>query len=145
MRKGFTLIELLITLAIIGIMVTIVTFVVQQSRESARDARRKADLENIAVGLELYRSECNSYPSSITFGGSLTGGGTPPSCTGTYISTIPQDPQYSGGSSPHYSYNRTSATNYVLCSYLEQIPIPPVPTTNCASCGSACRWRVARP
>lgn len=142
-KKGFTLIELLVTIMIIGILVAIATFGVRQAQQSARDARRKADLEDIALGLELYRAECNSYPDSISFGGSLTGSGNPTACTGTYIATIPQDP-----SPPRtYSYSRINPGSIVLCANLEQDPNPPGSTTNCGSCGGSgsCDWRIARP
>lgn len=139
---GFTLIELLITLMIIGIMVTIATFGLRQAQESARDGKRKADLEEIATGLELYRAECNRYPSSL--GTSLSGSGSPATCTGTYISSIPVDPQ--SPSRRYYYAANPAGTSFGLCAALEQAPNPSVPTTGCGSCGgSACNWRILRP
>ena len=135
--KGFTLIELLITIMIIGILVTIATFGLRQAQSSARDGKRKADLENISIGLELYRSDCNSYPDSLN---RLANGSD---CKGeVYISTLPVDPL-----PPRvYTYTRVSPGSVVLCASLEQLPNPPVPTTNCGTCnGSGCNWRVSWP
>ena len=71
--KAFTLIELLVVISIIGILIAISIFGLSGARESARDARRKSDLELIRSGLELYKADCNTYPGSITFGNSLIG------------------------------------------------------------------------
>ncbi|OGM33067.1 hypothetical protein A2803_03035 [Candidatus Woesebacteria bacterium RIFCSPHIGHO2_01_FULL_44_21] len=139
--KGFTLIELLITIMIIGILVTIATFGLRQAQSSARDGKRKADLEEIAIGLELYRSECNRYPAAL--GASLVGSAPPATCTGTYITDVPTDP-----SPPRaYAYSTNGpGTSIILCAALEQAPNPAVSTTGCGSCGgSACNWRIARP
>lgn len=140
MRKGFTLIELLVTIMIIGILVTIATFGLRQAQQSARDGKRKADLEEIAIGLELYRSDCGGYPNAL--GGSLSGSPPPVTCTGTYITTVPVDP-----SPPrNYAYTRPNPGNFIICASLEQAPNPAVDTGGCGACGgSGCNWRVARP
>ena len=140
--KGFTLIELLVAIAIIGILVTIATFAMQGARESARDARRKSDLEAIASALELYRSDCNGYPNS-PLGATMTGSPVlpnPPSCSGTYMSAVPTDPQ---SSSRSYSYTKSGAT-YTLCAALEQPPTGSAPS-GCGSCGVTCNYKIARP
>lgn len=66
-KRAFTLIEMLIIVAIIGILagIAMVTYLNQQV--SSRDARRKADLNTIAIALDQYRSdlaneEHGSYP-----------------------------------------------------------------------------------
>jgi general secretion pathway protein G len=144
MKKGFTLIELLVTIMIIGILVGIVTFGLRQVQGSSRDGRRKADLEVISIGLELYRADCNRYPAGLSFGGSLDGDGTG-ACTGAYIATVPVDPVPSVRS---YSYaTNPQGTLFYLCANLEQDPNPAVSTSGCASCNGpgGCDWRVARP
>lgn len=141
-KSGFTLIELLVTLTIVGILVTIATFGLRQAQQSARDGKRKADLEEIATGLELYRAECNRYPSNL--GSSLSGSGSPATCTGSYISTVPTDPQ---APTRTYSYAPNgTGTIFSLCAALEQAPNPAVSTTGCGSCGSSsCNWKITRP
>lgn len=142
-KSAFTLIELLVVVMIIGILVTLVTFGLRQAQESARDSKRRADLETIAAGLELYRAECNRYPASVSFGGSLSGGGTPATCSGTYITAIPLDPLPTARS---YSYvPNVPGSSYVLCASLEQPPNPAMSTIGCGSCGTACNYRISRP
>jgi len=142
-KSAFTLIELLVVIMIIGILVTIATFGVREAQQSARDGKRKADLEQISAGLALYRSECNQYPGSISFGGDLTGGGSPPVCSGTYINNIPTDPR----PGRDYFYSASGST-FSLCAKLEQDPNPPVDTSGCGGptdCGTAgaCNWKVS--
>ena len=85
-QNGFTLIELLVVISIIGILVGVSIFGLSGARESARDARRKSDLELIKSGLELYRADCNRYPASLPAAGSNLVGSTPPTaCMATNI------------------------------------------------------------
>jgi len=55
MKKGFTILELLIVIGIISLLVTFGTGIYSSAQRSSRDAKRKADLEQIAAALELYR------------------------------------------------------------------------------------------
>jgi len=134
---GFTLMELLIAIGIVGVLVGISSFAIRGAQSSARDGRRKADLETIAVALELYRADCGSYPS--TLGSSITG-----NCPNSrvYLDSVPVDPR----PPRQYSYSLNSG-RIVLCASLEDAPIPPVNTAGCGSCGSgfACNWRVSKP
>lgn len=148
--EGFTLIELLVVIAIIGILIALSVFGLQGARQSSRDARRKADLEQIRSGLEIYKADCNSYPLSTGTGafslpGSTTLTGTCPT-SNTYISSVPQD------SIPgeNYSYKSTDGLKYYLCAALEQTPNPLPDTSNCASCtvnggATACNYVVTNP
>lgn len=141
-KKGFTLIELLVTIMIIGILVTLVTFGVRQAQESARNSKRQSDLETIAAGLELYRAECNRYPPSDSFlSGTLSGGGTPPNCTGSYITAVPKDPQPTARKYG-YSVNATGSS-YSLCASLEG------ETGSVSECGGGCtetcNYKISRP
>lgn len=139
MTKGFTLLELLVTIAIIGILVTISAVSLQGARQNARDATRKSDLAAIQSALALYKSDCKQYPSSLSFGSSLTGNGASgcPS-SNVYMTLLPRDP-----GTTNYVYSRTSNTTYVLCARLETPPNPSVSTSGCPSCGSAsCNYAV---
>ena len=73
MKKGFTLIELLVVLSIIGVLVGLSIFGLRSARESSRDGTRKADLELIRSGVEIYKADCDNYPLSAELGASLTG------------------------------------------------------------------------
>lgn len=60
-KKGFTLIELLVVSTIIAVLsaIGIASFV--NAGKSARDAKRKADLETVRQALVLYRSDKGKY------------------------------------------------------------------------------------
>ena len=61
---GFTLIELLVVIAIIGILSSVVLASLNTARSKARDVRRRADLKQVQLALELYYDSNNSYPST---------------------------------------------------------------------------------
>lgn len=145
--KAFTLIELLVVISIIGILVGLSIFGLQGARESARDGTRKSDLELIRSGLELYKSDCNSYPigsgnpSTVFTGGVLRGTGANPSCAvaNIYIAAVPADP------SPSRNYRYWSdGVIYEICAATEG----GTTTVTCggsSSCGSTCNHKVTNP
>lgn len=137
---GFTLIELLVVISIIGILIAISLAGFSRSRKSARDGKRKADLEQIRSALEIYRTDCKTYPADITFGGSLEGAGT--SCSGVYMAKVPQDPLTG---TYDYRYLFGSANSYALCAYLETVTAT---VTGCGGqCGTVvdCNYKVINP
>lgn len=139
--KGFTLIELLVVISIIGVLISLSFVGFSQTRVSARNSKRKADLEQIRSALEIYRNDCKTYPATLIQGAALTG--LEASCQGNiYMQQVPSDPS---GSTYNYSYNRTGANAYILCSYLETGSGGNV--SGCGSCGSAvsCKYKVINP
>jgi len=62
---SFTLIELLVVMAVISLLAGISLFALRGARSSSEDARRKADLQQIASALELFKSDCRYYPNSL--------------------------------------------------------------------------------
>lgn len=61
MKKGFTLIELLVVIAIIGILAAIVLVSLSGARNSAKDARLTADLQQVRNFSEVYQSADSDY------------------------------------------------------------------------------------
>ncbi len=126
-KRGFTLIELLVVITIIGILMGLLLVSFQGTRRTARDGKRKTDLEQIRNALEMCRSDTGSYPENLS------------GCS--YLPTVPTDPL-----SPTYSYpyTRTSETAYALCAYLEggSVAVP-----GCGgNCGTvACNYKVTNP
>ena len=63
LKPGFTLIELLVVVAIIGILAGVVLVAVNSARARSRDAKRMADLKQLASALELYFLTNSTYPT----------------------------------------------------------------------------------
>jgi len=159
-KLGFTLIELLIVMTIIGVLAALSLFALNGTRESARDGRRKADLETIRSALELYKADCDAYVIASgnvgsvldTDGGPgvrLIGSGGSPSCptTNVYLERIPNDSL----TGRNYYYSSVSpGTTYELCTRLEETPTSPGSCSggvnNCGSIASStCNYRVIHP
>lgn len=151
---GFTLIELLVVISIIGILIALSVFGLQGARTASRDSKRKADLELIRSGLEIYKSDCAGYPLPSSgqagdpvavIGTSLIGNGSSSGCAlaNTYISQMPSDPI-----SPNQSYlYYSNGTTYELCAALEQSSgLSLVTCGGRSGCGSAtCNYKVTNP
>lgn len=60
-ETGFTLIELLVVIAIIGILAAVVMASLNSARAKSRDAKRKSDLHQISLALELNKATNNTY------------------------------------------------------------------------------------
>ncbi len=112
--KGFTLIELLIVITIIGILAVALLPSVLGAPARARDAARKADLNNIIAALETYNSDNQKYPGTD---GTATNVDAIAGFT-TYFQggNIPKDPQ---GGSYKYCPVGSSTVAYWLWSEVE--------------------------
>lgn len=150
MKKGFTLIELLVVISIIGVLLALSIFGLQGARESSRDARRKADLEMIRSGLEIFKADCDKYYIGTSLPSPLLGqyglsdpSPYSPSCltTNTYVAAIPTDPL---PTTRYYGYS-SDGTTYVLCASLEGIENS-VGDPECGyTCGTECNYKVRNP
>jgi len=137
--RGFTLIELLVVISIIGILISLSLFGIQNSRKSARDAKRKSDLESIRSALEMYKADNGRYPST-----SMSGINASSLAILSYISSIPTDPI----SGRIYVYRCTKVSGsdclaYDLCAALETGGV----SISCGiSCGiSSCNYKTTNP
>ena len=128
-QNAFTLIELLVVIAIIGLLATIVLIALSSVRVKARDAKRLADMREVATALELYYSDIGHYPNTswayTSFdatdfeanpiinpaAASITAALVP-----TYMATAPQDPQNNSGGHGGYIYT-SNGTDYLLMAW----------------------------
>ncbi len=99
-NRGFTLVELLVVIAIIGMVATLGVGSYQTSLKRARDAQRKADLQQMRSALEMYRADNGVYPLTATWQGTCSGYGSHttsgaagyiPNLAPTYIEKLPTD------------------------------------------------------
>ncbi|XKT75453.1 MAG: type II secretion system protein [Patescibacteria group bacterium UBA2103] len=151
MRKGFTLIELLVVVAIIGMLSSVVLSSLNTARANTRDARRYADLRQIANALELYYQANGRYPIQTTWRGTTPGcygtGSDPntsiPGLVPTYIPVIPQDPRWVPNSYCYLYVSYAPYQDYKLLAYgtVEggQVPVsdPKSRYAGCSSGGAA--------
>ena len=87
-QTGFTLIELLVVIAIIGLLASVVLLSLNSARAKSRDAKRLADMRQMASALELFFNDNGGYPIVQT--GS-------PYLAPTYIGLIPSAPTPADG------------------------------------------------
>lgn len=125
-NNGFTLIEVLVVSTIIALLATIGITSYTSFNHQARDARRKADIEQIRGALELYRSNNGAYPTPAGSYGLGFGSGALTDSSNTYLSKLPADPQ----TAKTYYYTLSSG-DYTLGAMLEG-------SSSCSASGTDC-------
>ncbi len=115
LATGFTLIEILVVSTIIVLLAGLSINSYTQFNKQARDAKRKADAENIRAAIEMFKSNdstYNSYPASL------------PSLT-PYLRATPYDPK----STPYPTWVKSPSnctglsTSAVCTNYTLTIPL----------------------
>jgi len=112
-RKGFTLLEVLTTIAIIGILSSVVMVSMNGARARGRDSKRIADISQMAIAMEVYYNACRKYPEALatTAHQGCSSGIT----LGSFLSTIPTDP----GSTPYGYAVGSGGSSFALQATLE--------------------------
>jgi type II secretion system protein G len=147
-KHAFSLIELMIIIAILGVLTTLISGNFISSLKKGRDARRKADLEQVQRALEMYYEDKKSYPTfnifqSANYSLCETKIDTDCGTEKTYMQKIPTDPV----SGNNYVYV-SSGQSYQLYSCIENNldQGPGVKQTgygqNCGSCG-VCKYAIS--
>lgn len=126
-QKGFTLIELLVVIAIIGLLASVVLLSLNSARQKSRDAKRLADIRQVASALELYYNDCGGYPVTATVSLANSMG----------LASNPANGACPGGG----VHNVANVSNTI---YLAQFPSAPTPadTATCQN-GTANDYRYA--
>lgn len=104
--KGFTLVEILITVAIIGILVSITIIATTGVRMKARDTKRISDANAIVNALQAYYDSNKTYPTTLIPGDPIASNGL------TFLNKVPSNPlpRTDGDcSGTDYTYLKTSA------------------------------------
>lgn len=119
MRRGFTLIELLVVIAIIGLLASVTLASLESTRTKAENARRRADMNQIMLALQLFYDDNGCLPrpgSNACAPGDSNSGGWDYSSQGEsflpfleaagYFTSTPVDPinDMTGDGSPPGTY-----------------------------------------
>jgi general secretion pathway protein G len=126
-KKAFTLIEILVVVTIIGMLMAVTAVSYSQFSKQSRDARRKADLEQIRAALEMYRSNNDAYFDFASNNCSGIG-----ATLHAYLSTVPSDPK----STQSYQCE-ISLDSYTIGAFLESDS-----SGSCIAvgCGNSCNY-----
>jgi prepilin-type N-terminal cleavage/methylation domain-containing protein len=153
--KGFTLIELLVSITIIAVVLAVAMPNLLGMRQRARDAKRKAELNEVKKALQLYFTDFNRYPSANMMSPNIMGCGT----AGTLLCPQGCANEFAAGGSSWCSdatvymkrFPRMSGTNYgwnymmyspsgntfCLTAVLENTMDPDIATSQ-AKCATSC-------
>lgn len=128
-KYGFTLLELMIIIVILGVLAALISGNFITSLKKGRDARRKADLQQIQKALEMYYEDNKKYPDvggnegdiDVTSNGKLCYKDevTPTNgcATKTYMYKIPIESKT--GCNYYYVHEISNGEGYFLYSTLE--------------------------
>ncbi|MCK9393688.1 type II secretion system GspH family protein, partial [bacterium] len=109
-KDSFTLIELLVVIAIVGILAGIIIVSMTNATNSANDARRKADINQLVTKILITKTQDGTLPvdSDCELGNNCSGIQSRLASQG--FTVYPKDPATGVG----YSYKKVSADDFIL-------------------------------
>lgn len=108
-KNAFTLIELIVAITIVAVLTVVGIVSYGPFNKKARDSRRKTDLEDIRMALELYRQGTGyTYPDNLDV-----------LVTAEYLQKVPVGPK----EDEVYFYKRESGYKYSIGTTLEETGI----------------------
>ncbi len=124
LQKGFTLIELMVVVSIIGILMASGILAFTNAQQSARDAKRRADVDAISKAEEQYNAANNGvYPLAANITSAIS--------TFFPSGSLPNDPR-TGSAYTVTATANTPNSQYCVCATLEKTG-----TGNASSVGAA--------
>lgn len=126
-ERAFTLIELLVVIAIIGLLSSVALVATGPSRAKARDAKRQADIRQIASAMEF------CYDDKACAGGNaqqypLISSATGPTKITGYLDPMPKEPS----TGLDYSWSTNAGAQSKYCVYVK-LEVPSTTTYFAAS------------
>jgi prepilin-type N-terminal cleavage/methylation domain-containing protein len=139
LENGFTLLELLVVISIIGLLASVVLASMGDVRGKARDARRKEELRQISLAIEMYYAKYENYPRTP---GWCTQISNPANNWGPdfqndiseWLPSVPLDPKYHD-TYQDYFYRNIGDQSYYLYAELEEEDNANDGFTGCARIG----------
>ncbi|OGE20234.1 hypothetical protein A3A14_00090 [Candidatus Daviesbacteria bacterium RIFCSPLOWO2_01_FULL_43_38] len=108
--KGFTLVELMVAISIVAVLATIGFSLFQSTQATARDAKRRSDVDAMVSALETHFDATTGVYTAIDDTVAAT----------WFVDKItPKDPLNDAASGYTYSYPTAAATTYKVCAKLE--------------------------
>lgn len=106
-ESGFTLIELLVVIAIIALLSSVALIAFMSARAKSRDAKRAADMTQMATAMQLYFNANYGYPSA-------TAGDPGQALVPNFLAKMPSSPQPADGScdAVNYPFGGTGSDYY---------------------------------
>ncbi|MCX7881318.1 MAG: type II secretion system protein GspG [Patescibacteria group bacterium] len=146
-KKSFTLLELMIVIFILGVLAAMITGNFITSLKKGRDAKRKADLEEIKKALEMYYEDNKRYPTSLANAERKMC--HPSGCdVKIYMEKVPVDPLTKKN---YFYFTDDQGKYYMLYSHIENkldtgegVNQDGYPDTSCNN-SNPCKYRVNSP
>lgn len=89
-QKKFSWLHLIIATAVVGLILLILSLLLNNAQEETRDTKRVADIQTMRFALELYFQDCGHYPTALIAGKSIS---SVEECNGqVYLAKISSDP-----------------------------------------------------